>query len=184
MLEYVLEQNLKYVEEKYLYAIILVLQYFTFEAYLNFLGHNIKPKIWEKERSYFYKKTHNGRKSTLGKFWFLAINCECKDYFQKEGEEYFKFVEEDLKGIRDFFTHAKPEIHEKERLINSDKFPEFIENFVDKNVDLQTVNKGNRCIEKIILKLHEKAKEIHKHDRNVENPLYGPDRILSGKSTN
>lgn len=105
MLQYILEQNLKYVQEEYIYANILLLQYFTLEAFLNFLGENIRPTIWKKERQYFNKNAFHDRRGTLGKFWYLAEELRCEEYFDSgEGKTVYKFVEQDLKGVRDFLS--------------------------------------------------------------------------------
>ena len=183
MLEYVLEQNLKYVQEEYVYANILILQYLTFEAFLNFLGANLRPKIWKKERQYFNKNAFNGKRGTLGKFWYLANELGCKEFFEKgEGKTDYEFIETELRGIRDFFVHAKPEVLKAERFKSQPYRPEFIENFIDRNVSLECVKKGFKKTEKLILKLHKVANELEKYDINIKSPLTGPDRVLHGKS--
>ena len=185
MLEYVLEEKLEHVQEEYLYANILILQFFTLEAFLNFLGENLRPNIWKKERDYFYRKSICGKRGTLGKFWYLADELGCKEYFETgKGKKVYEFVEQDLKGIRDFFAHAKPEILHDERYRSPHKSPDFVENFIDQNIDIKNVKKGFQYVEELILKLHDKANELEKYDRHIKNPLTGPDRVLRGQTIN
>lgn len=183
MLQYILEQNLKYVQEEYIYANILLLQYFTLEAFLNFLGENIRPTIWKKERQYFNKNAFHDRRGTLGKFWYLAEELRCEEYFDSgEGKTVYKFVEQDLKVGKGFFVHAKPEILQTESLTSQMSRPKFIENFIDRNINLKIVNEGFSSVELLILKFHNMANELEKYDINIENPLFGPDRVLHGSS--
>ena len=50
---------------KYCYLCAMVMLYFTFESYLNFLGEIIAPKIWKDERRYFSTKEYPGTEGKL-----------------------------------------------------------------------------------------------------------------------
>jgi hypothetical protein len=48
----------------------MVMAYFTFEAYLNFVGSSVEPTAWKDERDFFSKGQYRG---TQGK---LKLLCE------------------------------------------------------------------------------------------------------------
>lgn len=166
-------------EIKYLHSNILLLHYFTFEAYLNFLGQKVEPKIWKKEKEFFNKENFNGEKGTLGKFWFLAEKCKYNNDFEK-GIEPYQFINR-LSSIRDFFVHARPEIHETEIVWNNVGMPEQAENFLDKNVNGKNVDKSFKYVKDIIQKLHDQANTLYGYDSNIIEPFQTFERYQKGK---
>lgn len=77
--------------------------FIAFEGFTNFMGEEIAPDIWMDERNFFSRGKFRG---IIGKVNFLV------DRFQngksiKQSEHYGAFLE--LKKMRDFLAHLKPE---------------------------------------------------------------------------
>jgi hypothetical protein len=53
----------------------MVMAYFTFEAYLNFVGSSVEPAAWKDERNFFSKRPYRG---TEGKLKFLCEKYQIK----------------------------------------------------------------------------------------------------------
>jgi hypothetical protein len=74
----------------------------AFEAYLNYLGGEILPNIWAKERSFFSTSPYRG---TVGKLKCIADELKW-DLPPKSREPLSGVVE--LLSLRDKIVHAKP----------------------------------------------------------------------------
>ena len=86
---------------KYLYLSSMVMQFFAFEAYINYLGVVIADDVWANERKFFSEKPFRG---TLGKYLFLAkLLLLAKPNFTHGNGQVLKLLNE----IRDTAAHGK-----------------------------------------------------------------------------
>ena len=77
--------------------------YFTFEAYLNFVGSSVEPAAWKDERNFFSKDQYRG---TQGK---LKLLCEKYEIKVDPDKRPYLTVRE-LGWLRDYLAHGKPDI--------------------------------------------------------------------------
>ena len=73
----------------------MLMMYFAFEGYLNWLGHLIAPEVWESEKNFFNKAPYQG---TLGKYLFLSKVLVMEPLDKSKGP--FQTVK-DLQQLRD-----------------------------------------------------------------------------------
>jgi hypothetical protein len=76
--------------------------FFAFEAFLNEVGRNLEPKVWEKERDFFKSGKYQG---TLGKFKLLA---EKVSFAYDTTKRPFQTAKE-LGRVRDRIAHGRVE---------------------------------------------------------------------------
>lgn len=173
-------RNTEFIVEEYLSASILIQQFFSFEAYLNFIGASISPKKWEEEKDHFNTNFHGNEKGTLGKFWFLSQKCQCLNQW-KLGENPYQFMVK-LRDMRNILAHPKPIINEEEVMRNPNKMPAFVKNFIDIDLKFKNVKIGFEAVQQVCQVLHDRANEIFSYDPNEKNPLLGSYRVLEGSS--
>jgi len=81
----------------------MLLYFFAFEGYLNWLGNRIAPEVWEEERKFFSCPPYQG---SLGKYRFLAKILCLPSPDASSGA--FQTAKELLK-LRDMAVHLKAE---------------------------------------------------------------------------
>lgn len=170
-----------FIVEEYLSATILAQQYFTFEAYLNFLGENISQLDWSSEKNYFNENLFKDEKGTIGKFWFLSNKCQIDNKWSK-GENPYQFLIK-LRNIRNQLTHPKPIITEQQVFRNPLRSPKAVKNFIDLELNFKNVTLGFEIINSVCLELHIYANKHYNYDPYERNPLIGTYRILKGSSS-
>jgi len=95
---------------KYLYLSSMVMQFFAFEAYLNYIGVLIADDVWAREREFFSREPFQG---TLGKYVFLAkLLLLPKPNFSRGNGQVLKLLNE----IRDTAAHGR--LHAGSRSVN------------------------------------------------------------------
>jgi hypothetical protein len=82
--------------------VAMVFAFHTVEAYLNYVGERLVPKIWEDEREFFRHKPYRGFDGTLRKVLELVGLSWVSE------ETPLKTILE-LKELRDLIAHGKPE---------------------------------------------------------------------------
>jgi hypothetical protein len=80
----------------------MLMAYFAYEAYLNLVGPKVDQEAWKNEREFFGKRPYQG---TAGK---LKRICEAIKIEVDRGKRPYQTIRE-LKKLRDFLTHGKPE---------------------------------------------------------------------------
>jgi hypothetical protein len=83
--------------------VAMVFAFHTVEAYLNFAGERLDPKLWQNEQEFFRKEPYRGWNGKLRKIMEL-VNLT----WPEQAERPLKTILE-LKDLRDSIAHAKPE---------------------------------------------------------------------------
>ena len=122
--------------------------YFTFEAYLNFVGSSVEPTAWKDERDFFSKGQYRG---TQGKLKLLCEKYQIK--VDRDKRPYLTVRE--AGWLRDYLAHGKPEFYALEVDVEEGKDPDMFAGL--KIYDLVTREKAGRTLqdtEKFIEYLH------------------------------
>lgn len=82
----------------------MLMAYFTFEAYLNLAGHRVDPKAWKNEREFFNTDPYKGTRGKLKRI------CEKVELAIEHGKRPYQTIR-DLKRLRDFLAHGRPEAY-------------------------------------------------------------------------
>ena len=112
--------------------------YFTFEAYLNFVGSSVEPAAWKNERKFFSKKPYRG---TQGK---LKLLCEKYEIKLNPDERPYLTIRE-LGCLRDYLAHGKPDRYMSEVDVEEGKVPDLFGNL--KIYDLVTRERADRTLQ-------------------------------------
>jgi hypothetical protein len=80
----------------------MLMIYFTLEAYLNLAGPRVDPEAWKNEREFFNSNPYRG---THGK---LRRICEKIGITIETGKRPYQTIR-NLKRLRDFLAHGRPE---------------------------------------------------------------------------
>jgi hypothetical protein len=116
----------------------MVMAYFTYEAYLNFVGSRIEPSVWKDERKFFSKDPYRG---TQGKLKLLCEKCGIEVDRHKRP---YATVQE-LGRLRDYLAHGKPDFYELEVDVEEGKEPDMFGNL--KIYDLVSRDKAHRTLQ-------------------------------------
>jgi hypothetical protein len=135
----------------------MVMAYFTFEAYLNFVGSSVEPDAWKDERKFFSKQPHRG---TDGKLKFL-----CEKYQIKVDPNKRPYLTVQEAGwLRGYLAHGKPDRYVSEVDAEEGKVPDMFGGL--KIYDLVTREKAKRTLqdtEEFIEYLHSELAAKRKH---------------------
>ena len=88
------------------YAGAMLFAYFTYEAYLNFLGDRIDYETWKNEREFFGKKPYRGFEGKLKKL------AEVSEFVVEKGKRPYQSIS-DLTEFRHLLTHGKPDKYQE-----------------------------------------------------------------------
>ncbi len=161
----------------YLWLSCLVMSFFAFEAYLNFLGQTIDPQTWKDERNFFKRNPYRG---TLGKFQFLTEKCDLAP-LDKTQRPYLTLL--NLRNTRDFFAHGKFEVIQGNVAAEQGMVPDFLPNFFDKHVNESAAQGALEDLEDLIRKLHSAARLKYEDNSELDStpvPLLGTVRFELG----
>jgi hypothetical protein len=95
----------------------MVMAYFAFEAYLNFVGSRIEPIKWREERKFFSKDPYRG---TQGK---LKLLCE-KYRIEVDHDKRPYVTIRELGRLRNYLAHGKPDRYALEVDVEEGKGPD------------------------------------------------------------
>ena len=98
------------------YAGAMLFAYFTYEAYLNFLGDRIDHETWENERAFFQKPPYRGIEGKLKKL------AEVSQFVVEKGKRPYQNISE-LTEFRHLMTHGKPDKYQKTTTHPDDRMP-------------------------------------------------------------
>jgi hypothetical protein len=125
-------------EDKYYAMAGMVMAYFTFEAYLNFVGSSVEQTAWKDERKFFSKKPYRG---TQGK---LKLLCEKYEIKLNPDERPYLTVRQ-AGWLRDYLAHGKPDYYVSEVHVEEGKAPDMFGGL--KIDDLVTREKADRTLQ-------------------------------------
>jgi hypothetical protein len=116
----------------------MVMAYFTFEAYLNFVGSSVEPAAWKDKRKFFSKNPYRG---TQGK---LKLLCEKYEIKLNPNERPYLTVLE-AGWLRDYLAHGKPDRYVSEVDVEEGKVPDMFGGL--RIYDLVTREKADRTLQ-------------------------------------
>jgi hypothetical protein len=125
-------------EDKYYAMAGMVMAYFTFEAYLNFVGSSVEPTAWKDERKFFSKNPYRG---TQGKLKLLCEKYQIK--VDRDKRPYLTVRE--AGWLRDYLAHGKPDYYVSEVDVEEGKAPDMFGGL--KIDDLVTREKADRTLQ-------------------------------------
>lgn len=113
----------------YFWLSAMVIGYMVFEAYLNYVGEEVAPDVWQKERTFFSRSPYKG---TEGKLKFLLERYGIAQ-LEKSARPYASVIA--LKTIRDEIAHAKPHRVEQSVTHPQDVMPPFTKEWLEDQVN-------------------------------------------------
>lgn len=140
----------------YFWLSAMVMGYMVFEAYLNYIGDEVAPEIWIKEREFFSKPEFKGSE---GKPRFLLERYGI-DYPNKSIRPFASVFA--LKAIRDEIAHAKPHRVTQSVTHPSDAIAPFTKRWLENRVN---ETEATRLLDD----LNTFIEEIHSAFRNSED---------------
>ena len=145
----------------------MLMMYFAFEGYLNWLGYLIAPEVWEKEKEFFNRPPYQG---TLGKYLFLSkvLVLQVPD---KSGGP-FQTVKE-LQQLRDKAVHPRTESGKRSVKFAEDKFPQNYRPWLSTKVSANKRDRAEKNIEALVNELHQAAKDHYPDIIDVTGPFSG-----------
>ena len=146
----------------------LILSFFAFESYLNYVGKIISPDIWENEKKNFSQGKYKG---TLGKYEFL---CSRMNVDINKGKRPDQTIYK-LKKFRDYVAHAE-KVYETTRVeFKEGHLPKPQKTYVEKIVTEAFVRQVKTDIERKVNEIHFMLKRL-KPDwhllKNAFEPLH------------
>jgi hypothetical protein len=152
----------------YFYLPAMLMAYFVFEAYINYLGERLAPKLWEDERNHFRKPPYVG---TSGKFLKL---CEIHNVtFPEKGERPYQSIKT-LKNLRDIIAHGKPEKYDLTVQHPDDKNPTIIKSKLNEIITAKNAERTIGDLEVLIDSINEEFYRSVGPGIISEYPLKGP----------
>ena len=123
----------------------MIMGYMVYEAYLNYVGDELAPEIWQKEREHFSSPPHKGSEGKL-RFLLERYNMPFPDKNKRPFASVYA-----LKDIRDEIVHAKPYKTKYTTTHPADSFPpmskEWLENKVNKAQATRLLNDLEQFLE-------------------------------------
>ena len=135
----------------------MLMMYFSFEGYLNWLGQSIAPEVWEMERDFFNKPPYQG---TLGKYLFLTKVLVLESPDKSKGS--FQTVKE-LQQLRDRAVHPIAERGTKNVKCSEGKFSPLHRSWLSTKVSAEKETSLKKNIQLLVNELHRAAK-VHYPD--------------------
>ena len=141
--------------------------YFSFEGYLNWLGHSIAPEVWEVEKEYFNKPPYQG---TLGKYLFLSkvLVLQSPD----KSKDPFQTVKK-LQQLRDRAVHPRAERGTENVKFAEGEFPTHNRSWLSTNVSAKNRDNTEKNIQQLVSELHQAAKEHYPDIVDTSDPFGG-----------
>lgn len=132
----------------------MLMMYFSFEGYLNWLGHLIAPDVWISEKEFFNKAPYQG---TLGKYLFLSKILVLEPPEKSKGP--FQTLKE-LQQLRDKSVHPRTERGNKNVKYTEGKATPNHRSWLSTSVTKQKRDTAEKHIQKMVKTLH-KAALVH-----------------------
>ncbi|MBW2596270.1 MAG: hypothetical protein JRC93_09915 [Deltaproteobacteria bacterium] len=145
----------------------MLMMYFAFEGYLNWLGHLVAPEIWDKEKEFFNRPPYQG---TLGKYLFLSKILVLQAPEQSKGP--FQTAKE-LQQLRDKAVHPRTESGKRNVKFIEGKFPPNYRSWLSTKVSAKKRDRAEKDIEALVNELHQAAKVHYPNVITVSEPFTG-----------
>ncbi len=143
---------------KYFHITAMLMAYLTYEAYITFLGDRFAPEIWKDEREFFSKPPYSGIEGKLKK-----IGECCPISGINKGRRPYQTIK-NLKILRDFLSHCKPDKYELTTIHSRDNEPPLFGEYgkIDKLVSKKQAGIAIKDVEEFIVLLHTQASKRSK----------------------
>ena len=125
----------------------MLMMYFAFEGYLNWLGSLVAPEIWCEEKEFFNKSPYQG---TLGKYLFLSKILVLPAPTQSKRP--FQTVKE-LQQLRDKAVHPRTESGKRNVKFVEGKFPPNYRSWLSTKVSAQKKDRQKKDVEALANKI-------------------------------
>ncbi|HEY4487740.1 MAG TPA: hypothetical protein VI483_03190 [Candidatus Paceibacterota bacterium] len=164
-------------DASYFHLTAMLMAYFTYEAYLNFLGDRIAPKVWEDERRYFSKKPYRGADGKLRK---IAEIC---GFEIERGKRPHETIVE-LEKLRNFVAHGKPDKYEEKVKHQPEREPSMfgydtLSKYITQEKAERAINDGKEFIEFLHERCRAKVRDGWYGDKALEGSLgYASSQII------
>lgn len=145
----------------------MLMMYFSFEGYLNWLGYLIAPEVWEIEKDFFSKPPYQG---TLGKYLFLSKVLVLESPDKSKGP--FQTVKE-LQDLRDKAVHPRSERGTSNVKYSEGKFPPHHRSCLATKVSAKKRDIAEKNIQKLVNELHQAAKFHYPGIIDTSEPFVG-----------
>ena len=145
----------------------MLMMYFAFEGYLNWLGHLIAPEVWDKEKDFFNRPPYQG---TLGKYQFLSKVLVLQAPDKSVGP--FQTVKE-LQQLRDKAVHPRTESGKRSVKFTEDKFPPNYRSWLSTKVSANKRDRAEKNIEALVNEIHQAARAHYPDLIKVTEPFSG-----------
>lgn len=155
-------------KDKMFYALgAMLLLFFAFEGYLNWLGNRIAPEVWEEERQFFSRPPYQG---TLGKYRFLIKVLRLPTSDTSRGP--FQTAKR-LLDLRRLAVHPKAEAGDRAVEIADGSFPPCYRGKLEREVSNQKAIQARDHVARLAEDLHMEAKSAYP-DLVWEEKAFGP----------
>jgi hypothetical protein len=133
----------------------MLLYFFAFEGYLNWLGNRIAPEAWEEEREFFSRPPYQGG---LGKYRFLTKVVRLSAPGASQGP--FQTAKELLK-LRDMAVHPRAEAGDRLVKFANSHFPPHYRGRLAEKVSPKKASRARDHLSKLAEDLHIGAKSSY-----------------------
>jgi hypothetical protein len=139
---------------KYFDLTAMLMAYFAYEAYLNFVGSRVAAADWENERIFFRKPPYQGTEGKL-----LRIVEVCGLAAIDKGTRPYQTIAH-LAKLRDLIAHGKPERYELEVEHSADTDrPMFGPYRLEKMISVELAERALADVEEFAETIHKAARE-------------------------
>ena len=145
----------------------MLMLYFSFEGYLNWLGHLVCSEVWEIEKDFFNKPPYQG---TLGKYLFLSKVLVLESPDKSRGP--LQTVKE-LQQLRDKAVHSRAERGTKNVKYSEGKFPQHHRSWLSTKVSAEKRDIAEKNIQQLVNELHQSAKVHYPDIVDTSEPFVG-----------
>lgn len=153
-------------EQYYLLMQSLLIAYFAFEAFINFLGECLDPEAWENEKNFFSKRTYYGIE---GKIKRLAERLP--NFVFEKGQRPYQIIKK-VGKFRTLLAHGKPYHFTKEREIIDDSSEiDMFDSNLDEYLSLDNVTISHEAIKEFCESLRSEAHAISE-DLHLSYPAF------------
>lgn len=136
----------------------MLMAYFTYEAYLNLVGPRIDGAAWKNERDFFSRPPYQG---TRGKLKWI---CERIGIEVERDKRPYQTIEE-LRKLRDFLAHGKPEAYAYHADVEEGQEPDMFDGLnIYKMVTRENADRALKDTEEFIEYLHVRITEKRSDD--------------------
>jgi hypothetical protein len=124
----------------------------AFEAYLNYLGGEILPEVWLREKEEFARVPYRGTEGKL-----LRIAEEIQLVLPKKSDQTYQAFSE-LKALRDKVVHAKPRVAKHSQVHKANKLPNHPKHWLELEAKQDKVARQIKGLEELAIIVHTAAR--------------------------